>query len=86
LTGWVRSETVVRMKTFALWTVLLALLVLSLAGLAVGWTHGGLPRISMHGWIALGLGTVLSLVVGVGLMALVFYSARRGFDDGAGPA
>jgi hypothetical protein len=74
------------MKTFALWTVLLALLVLSLAGLAVASTHGGLPAISMHGWIALGLGTVLSLVVGVGLMALVFYSARRGFDDGAGPA
>lgn len=73
------------MKTVAIWTVLLALLVLSLAGLAVAWTYGGLPQISMHGWIAMGLGTVLSLVVGVGLMALVFFSARRGYDDRAGP-
>jgi hypothetical protein len=36
---------------------------------------------SIHGWIALGLGTFLSLAVGGGLMALVFYSARKGYDD-----
>jgi hypothetical protein len=36
---------------------------------------------SVHGWIALGLGTFLSLAVGGGLMALVFYSARKGYDD-----
>jgi len=27
---------------------------------------------------------VFSLVVGCGLMALVFYSSRRGYDDAAG--
>jgi hypothetical protein len=27
------------------------------------------------------LGTLLSLVVGGGLMALVFYSAHKGYDD-----
>jgi hypothetical protein len=36
---------------------------------------------SIHGWIALTLGTLLSLAVGGGLMALVFYSARKGYDD-----
>lgn len=36
---------------------------------------------SVHGWIALGLGSVLSLVVGIGLMMLVFHSARAGYDD-----
>lgn len=36
---------------------------------------------SIHGWIALGAGTALSLIVGIGLMALVFYSARKGYDD-----
>jgi hypothetical protein len=36
---------------------------------------------SMHGWIALGAGTLLSILVGGGLMALVFFSARRGYDD-----
>jgi hypothetical protein len=36
---------------------------------------------SIHGWIALSLGTFLSLAVGGGLMALVVYSARKGYDD-----
>ena len=30
------------------------------------------------------LGIVFSLVVGCGLMALVFYSSRHGYDDAAG--
>lgn len=37
--------------------------------------------LGFHGWLALGLGVLLSLIVGVGLMALVFHSARRGYDD-----
>jgi hypothetical protein len=39
----------------------------------------------MHGWIAMGLGTVLSLALGFGLMWLSFYSSRHGFDDRADP-
>lgn len=35
----------------------------------------------VHLWIALGLGTFFSFAVGGGLMALVFISARRGYDD-----
>jgi hypothetical protein len=38
---------------------------------------------SVHGWIALTLGVVFSLLIGCGLMALVFYSSRRGYDDRA---
>lgn len=38
---------------------------------------------SLHGWIAFGLGVGLSLALGAGLMALVFYSHRRGFDERA---
>jgi hypothetical protein len=34
-----------------------------------------------HGWLALGLGVGVSLILGVGLMMLVFRSARRGYDD-----
>lgn len=30
------------------------------------------------------LGIVFSLVVGCGLMALVFYSSRHGYDDAVG--
>ena len=36
---------------------------------------------SAHGWIALILGVVLCLLLGGGLMALVFFSSRRGYDD-----
>ncbi len=38
---------------------------------------------SKHGWIALGLGTFFSLIIGCGLMALVFYSSRYGYDEAA---
>lgn len=34
-------------------------------------------------YVAMGLGVVFSIVVGAGLMALVFYSSRRGYDDRA---
>ena len=34
-----------------------------------------------EGWMALVLGVVFSLIVGVGLMALLFYSSRKGYDD-----
>jgi hypothetical protein len=37
--------------------------------------------ISTHGWIALGLGVFFSSALAGGLMALVFISARRGYDD-----
>jgi hypothetical protein len=40
---------------------------------------------SKHGWIALGLGTLFSLVIGCGLMALMFFSSRSGHDEVATP-
>jgi hypothetical protein len=39
---------------------------------------GGL---SGHGYVAMALGVVFTLALGIGLMALVFYSHRRGYDD-----
>jgi hypothetical protein len=45
-------------------------------GLSVG--EGSL---SSDFYIAMTLGIVFSLVVGVGLMALVFYSSRKGYDE-----
>ena len=47
------------------------------------WTGMGEVEMSAHGWIALGLGTVVTLAVGFGLMALVFHSSRNNFDDPA---
>ncbi len=55
------------------------LLAASLTVAAIGWTFGG--TLSIHGWIALALGVSASFGLGVSLMSLAFFSARRGFDD-----
>jgi hypothetical protein len=66
------------MKVFLLTLVLGGLLAAVMFGVLTGWDSSAM---SIHGWIALTLGTLLSLAVGGGLMALVFHSARRGYDD-----
>ncbi len=47
------------------------------------WDEGGDVQISTHGLIALGLGAGLSFLLGAGLMALMFFSSRRGYDERA---
>ena len=68
-------------------TVVTAAALLGLLALAVGFTVSAWTRtpasMGIHGWIALGLGISFSLVIGCGLMALMFYSSRRGYDDAA---
>ena len=39
------------------------------------------PPIPPVGYAAMIMGVVLSLVVGCGLMGLVFYSSRHGYDE-----
>jgi hypothetical protein len=36
---------------------------------------------SVHGYVAMILGVIFSLVIGCGLMALVFFSSRHGYDE-----
>lgn len=45
------------------------------------WRSLGGTEISLAGWLAMGLGVLFSLAVGIGLMALVFFSNRHGYDD-----
>lgn len=61
--------------------VVVAFLVWSLQA---SWRLGGDSDVSIHGWIALGLALVFTLVIGGGLMWLAFYSSRKGYDDAAG--
>jgi hypothetical protein len=35
------------------------------------------------GYVAMALGVIFSLVVGFGLMALIFYSSRKGYGEPA---
>lgn len=44
------------------------------------WSNLGV-NMTMHGWIAYGLGVLLSLVLAGGLFFLTFKSARDGYDD-----
>ena len=61
--------------------VLLGLLAVAVVILVIGWTmpDGGTPM-SIHGYIAMGLGIVFTMALGGGLMFLVFYSNRHGRD------
>ena len=68
-----------------------ALIILALFGLlclafwfaGTAWVHLGGDAIPLYGYVAIAGGVLFSLLVGGGLMALVFYSNRHGYDDGA---
>ena len=63
--------------------VLMALLAASAAVAFWVWQELGDVTMSGHGWLAMGLGVGMTFLVGAGLMALVFFSHRRGFDERA---
>ncbi|MEQ8558322.1 MAG: hypothetical protein RIB03_08395 [Henriciella sp.] len=58
----------------------IAALLIAGAGIAVMWADLGVTM-SLHGWIAYGLGAVGSLLLSIGLFWLLFHSARSGHDD-----
>jgi len=65
-------------------TLLIAILLAMLAGVGYfaysAMTVEGAP-IPNEGYLALALGAGFSIVVGVGLMVLLFFSSRRGYDE-----
>ncbi len=69
-------------------TALLVLFLLALLG-GTGWfVFDGMTAItdaevSTHGYIAMTLGVAFSLIIGVSLMVLLFYSSRHGYDEPA---
>ena len=48
-----------------------------------GWGSAGGVVMPAWGWLMMGLGIFFTLLVGGGLMALVFYSSRAGYDEAA---
>jgi hypothetical protein len=66
------------MRKFAIIAPLLALLAASVWFALYTWTAIEGPPMPVEGHVAMWLGIVFSLVVGCGLMALVFYASRRG--------
>ncbi len=69
---WLLVAALGLMLAFAVW------------GFGVAWKMAGNAPMSLHGYVAMGLGVVLSILLGGGLMALAFHSSRRGYDDDQG--
>ena len=72
------------MSRFILIFALLGLLAGALWFAASAWISLEGPPMPVEGYVALAFGILFSLVVGCGLMALMFYSSRHGYDDQAG--
>jgi len=73
------------MKTGS-WIIIGVLLALLAAAIWLGYeglVTGPDVQVSEQGYIAMALGIFFSLIVGVGLMTLVFYSSRAGYDERA---
>jgi hypothetical protein len=60
--------------------ILLGFLAVSLWYAVKSWTAMAGVRMSGFGWTFLVLGVVVTIALGAGLMALVFYSARHDMD------
>jgi hypothetical protein len=69
------------MGAWVLIAVMLALL--AAAGIVAyqGWTVHGDVDMPASGYVAMWLGILFSVVVGAGLMGLIFYSSRKGYDE-----
>jgi hypothetical protein len=62
---------------------LLGLLIWAAIIAGIGWSSAAGTEVPLAGYVAMAFGVVFSLVVGIGLMALVFYSSRSGYDEPA---
>lgn len=69
------------LATLALIAPLLAILAAAGWFAASAWVSVEGPPMPAVGYLAMALGVVFSLIVGCGLMALLFYSNRHGYDD-----
>jgi hypothetical protein len=60
---------------------LLVLLGIAIAWAIWAWQQMPDVQMSVHGYVAMILGIVFTLLVGCGLMGLLFYSSRHGYDE-----
>jgi hypothetical protein len=74
------------MRSKLAWSVAsMALALVAAVAIVIGrfWNTIGAAEISAGGWLAMGFGVITTLALGIGLMALMFFSSRHGYDDTA---
>jgi MFS superfamily sulfate permease-like transporter len=81
--GKLTSQITSHLGTFALVVVLLGLLAASILFAIRSWTSLKGPPMPAVGYAAMIMGVLFSLVIGIPLMALLFYSSRHGYDERA---
>ncbi len=69
--------------TIALIVVLFGLLIAATLFAVRSWTSVEGPPMPEVGYVAMTIGVVFSLLIGIALMALLFYSSRHGYDERA---
>ena len=69
--------------SYAIIVILLVLLIAVGVLAGMGWSSAAGTEVPLTGYVAMAIGIVFSVLLGVGLMALVFYSSRAGFDEPA---
>jgi len=67
--------------TIALVAALLVILAAALWYAADAWLAIAGPPMPTVGYVAMAFGIVFSLIIGIGLMWLIFYSSRHGYDE-----
>jgi hypothetical protein len=60
---------------------LIVVLVVAIVGVYYSGTDDLAAGVSGAGTIAMAFGVLFTMAVGAGLMVLIFYSSRRGYDD-----
>jgi len=70
-----------RIGTTALVAALLGLLAASIWFAVHTWMSVEGPPMPTAGYVAMTLGVIFSVVIGSGLMGLIFYSSRHGYDE-----
>jgi hypothetical protein len=76
------KERIMKRMQLVVMTVLAFLLTATVMWAILVWNLTSV-EMSIRGSIAIGLGTFFSLVIGSGLLALMFYSSRNGYDEAA---
>ena len=77
-----REEAKLRVGPTVIAAVLAAIAIAGvLAVVAILWVSVGDTQISAAGWVAMIFGVLVALALGMGLMALIFFSSRHGYDE-----